>query len=504
MDRVNPTLIQDYYVPAACGKRIYLRGKDYPEGDADPFLQTLAKLGEQHETRQRERLAPYLDLAFGTREDRIKKTRQALLEKSDQTLFRPLLAARTALGGKQRELVGEPDFLVQKENGWSVLEVKLARKVEGGQHREIRLQVDCYGWLLDQTLGEPPVSLQVLLGDGSISEREYTGAEEALELLDKLVLIREQPEHGYEPVGWSKCMPCAFRGLCFAEAKSRNEVSLVPELDQSLARELRAEGVRTVASLVKRFDEESLSRITRPLGPRRQRVGKKARRILLNANALDQRREIRLGALAVPPCDHYAMFDIEGIPPDLEDDIGRIFLWGLKVYGERPSGFLPAVAGFDADGDRRAWFEFLAIAARLFDEYGEDLPFVHWSHYEVTKLQSYVELHGDDDQGTAERLGHALFDLLGETKRTWALPLLSYSLKEVEKHVGYKRILPEANGAWAMAQYIEAVAGDDEKERQSLMDQICQYNEEDLDATWQVLVWLLEKESDRTPSRKKS
>ena len=193
------------------------------------------------------------------------------------------------------------------------------------------------------------------------------------------------------------------------------------------------------------------------------------------------------------------MFDIEGIPPDLDDDLGRIFLWGIKVYGPRPSAFLDAVARFDGDGDRDAWFEFLANAHRLFGEYGADLPFVHWSHYEVTKVRGYLERYGDDEHETAARVLENLVDLYRVTRETWVLPLLSYSLKEVEKHAGFRRSLSDANGAWAMAQYIEAVEKNDEEHRNDLMAQICLYNEEDLDATWEVLRWLLRQEDRPIP-----
>ena len=76
----------------------------------------------------------------------------------------------------------------------------------------------------------------------------------------------------------------------------------------------------------------------------------------------------------------------------------------------------------------------------------------------------------------------------------WALPLPSYSLKVVETHCGYVRKLKDVDGAWAMAQYIEAVEEGDEELRQKRMDEIRFYNEEDLNATWQVLVWLMKKE----------
>ena len=41
-----------------------------------------------------------------------------------------------------------------------------------------------------------------------------------------------------------------------------------------------------------------------------------------------------------------------------------------------------------------------------------------------------------------------------------------------------------------MAKYVEAVETEDEAKRQALIDEICAYNHEDLEATWAVFKWL--------------
>ena len=69
----------------------------------------------------------------------------------------------------------------------------------------------------------------------------------------------------------------------------------------------------------------------------------------------------------------------------------------------------------------------------------------------------------------------------------------SYSLKVVERYVGFNRKLDEAGGDWAMATFIEATETEDEARRGELMDRILAYNREDLDATWAVLCWLRKK-----------
>lgn len=71
-----------------------------------------------------------------------------------------------------------------------------------------------------------------------------------------------------------------------------------------------------------------------------------------------------------------------------------------------------------------------------------------------------------------------------------ALPVSSYSLKVIEKYVGFKRTQDEFGGEWSMAKYIEATETEDEALRSEVIDSIVTYNREDLAATWAVLEWL--------------
>ncbi|MDW8338103.1 MAG: ribonuclease H-like domain-containing protein, partial [Thermoleophilia bacterium] len=69
----------------------------------------------------------------------------------------------------------------------------------------------------------------------------------------------------------------------------------------------------------------------------------------------------------------------------------------------------------------------------------------------------------------------------------------SYSLKVVERYVGFERTQDEYGGDWAMAEYIRAVETEDETERRRVVNAILDYNREDLEATWAVLEWLRSK-----------
>ena len=145
------------------------------------------------------------------------------------------------------------------------------------------------------------------------------------------------------------------------------------------------------------------------------------------------------------------------------------------MFGRRPSTYLPAVAAFGPDGERQGWEQFLRYANSIFAEYG-DIPFVHWAQYETTHIKTCIARYGDRE-GIAARVLANLLDLLPITQRSIALPLPSYSLKVVEKHVGFKRTQKEYGGDWSIAKFIEATETEDEKERAEVMDLILTYNQ---------------------------
>lgn len=302
-----------------------------------------------------------------------------------------------------------------------------------------------------------------------------------------LLDIISLPEEPYSPVGWSKCNGCGYNEYCMPRAQKNQDIALVYDLDQNLARRLRELGVVTIQELVSRYDEKSLSELKRPWGAGEQKVGKRAFGILLQARAIIEKKEYVLKKPALPVANNYVMFDLEGLPPQL-DDLDKIYLWGMQIFGDKPSGFLYSLAETGRDGDRKGWEQFLKIAGDIFAKYG-DIPFVHWHHYEKTKINTYLERYGDRDD-IAVRVLAKLVDLLPITRAAVVLPEPSYSLKIVEKYIGFKRTQVEYGGDWSIAKYIEAVETENEGKRKYLIDEILKYNEEDLKATWAVFEWL--------------
>jgi predicted RecB family nuclease len=484
--RLTATDFYTYHRPSKCELRVHLRHRGEKEAPDSPYAEVLKDLGLRHERAHLATLPSYADLSSGAREERERRTREEV-EKGSPVIYQPALRVHVTLSGVECEIVGDPDFLLRDNDNYAIRDSKISRRINENDHPQILRQLEIYGWLYEQTFGCPPSALQVHSGTNAIIELAYDGGVTALALLEEILALKTAGEEPYSPVGWSKCVGCGFQPRCWEKAEQSRDVALVAGVDQGLAVQLRQDQVHTVEALVADFDEVRLAELRRPWGQVTQRVGRKAEFILRMARALVSGEEALRQQPAIPERPNYVMFDLEGLPPQL-DELDKIYLWGLQVFGEEPSDYLSATAGFGADGDRQGWEDFLGKAQTIFEHYG-DLPFVHWHHYERVRLDVYVQRYGDPN-GIAARVRKNLLDLLRITQDAITLPLPSYSLKVVERYVGFKRTQDEYGGDWAMAQYIKATETDDEKLRAEVLDQLYRYNREDLEATWAVLEWL--------------
>jgi len=468
-----------YYQPKPCRLKVYLKAHGPAPAEPDVYQQMLARLGERHEKRHLQALGTYVDAEASA------AMTLAATERGEAVIYQPCMRVTS---DKYGEIVGVPDFFIRQQGGYAIRDCKLSRRFDQKNHAEIFRQLQLYGWLYEQTFGKRPTALEAIMGDGTL-QGVPSDPTSALEDLQQIEALKQLPTEPYEPIGWSKCSNCGWGEYCLQRAMQSHDVAILPSVDQNLARALYAQGIRTYEDLHARYDAPTLSELKRPVGKREVRVGAAAERILREAQAFIRKDVVVMQRLPLSPPPNLVMFDVEGLPayPDISE---RTYLWGLKVFGERPSSYLPALGGVGSLGDDEGWRHFLAQCQAIFGEYG-NVAFVHWSEYEKTQVKNYVRKYGDPN-GIAQRLLDNLLDLNGIVKTCLALPLPSYSLKVLEKFVGYKRVLPDTGGKWSMATYIEAIETEDQAKAVELVNGIMRYNEEDLDATWAVYQWALQ------------
>jgi len=478
-------LHQQYY----CELRVTLLSMDVDKAPPGPMTELLTRLGEIHEARYLSELrtgGEVIEITGERIEDRIQNTMNAVTQNA-RVIYRPFFQSDITISGENITLVGEPDFLIKSGDNYIIRDCKIARRITEKDHPEIFKQLSVYGYLYSKTFGHDPIKLEIYDGCREIHELEQISTADIFENIEQIVNLKSQNEDAYSPIGWSKCMDCGFKERCFRIAVDQNDLAILPEIPVNLVVALRSRETKTIGDLIRNYDENTLAEVMIPHGTGERRFGKKAIKALKFAHSFTDNAVEILDTDSMPIGDNFVMFDIENLPEQLESE-AKVYLWGLKIFGENPSEYMCGVADFDVNGDLEGWQNFLSLAKEIINDHG-DIKFVHWSQHEKTFINKYVERYGDID-GVAESVLERLVDLFLITKKSIIIPVPSYSLKAIEQYVGFSRTQDEFGGQWSIAKYTEAMESEDAETRKEILDELLKYNEEDLDATWHVMTWL--------------
>jgi predicted RecB family nuclease len=242
--RMTASDFVSYHRPTRCDLRVFLRHHREEEVAPGPYDEVLRRLGLRHEKNHLATLGAFADVSDASLHEQVKKTADAIAKKVP-ILYQAAFLANAVLGGTDVEIVGVPDFLILDVDGYLIRDSKMSRRIDEDNHPEILLQVQLYGWLFEKSSGAAPKKLQVHSGTGEIVTIPYDGGRSALTELERLLALRRLAAEPYEPVGWTKCLGCGFTDRCWAQAEKSDDIALVYCVDQSLARTLHSQGVRT-------------------------------------------------------------------------------------------------------------------------------------------------------------------------------------------------------------------------------------------------------------------
>lgn len=305
---ITPSDFYSLYSPSRCELRLYLKQKGVEPAPLSEFVQVIFRLGQRHEKNHLSTFRVFTDLTGKPAERTLDE-----IQKGSRVIYQGKINAQVQIDGTMIEVLGIPDFMIKGPKGYIIRDCKLARHANEKDHPEIPRQLQVYGWLFEQTTGNKPARLEVLKGDSTIESIDYTGKDTALSYLRSLMDIMSLHEEPYSPVGWSKCSGCGYNEYCMKRAEENQDVALVYDLDQGLARRLRETGVYSIQELLAKYDENSLSELKRPWGAREQKVGKKAGGVLLQAQSMIDKKERILKKPELPVSQNYVMFDLEGL-----------------------------------------------------------------------------------------------------------------------------------------------------------------------------------------------
>lgn len=354
-------------------------------------------------------------------------------------------------------VAGIPDLL-RRDQGRSRFGDFTYAPVEIKGHKTVQkkdiLQVSAYARILDEVLGEPCKKAGVWLNTGKVAPVDVAKGRTSLKtVLDQIQAIREA-KGGTEPIWCGACPACPWIAHCKSEWKRLQHLSLLPNGGRGTVEKLAKLGVRTVAQLAEASPAE---------------ISRKTKMTLATAQSLCHHARAKVAGKPLAIKKAKFPSDVPIVFYDIETFGGETFLHGLiRVDGaKREERFFFADSLADAG---KAWYEFLEFIA-----HDEESVIYCWADYERGCAEKSWAQFGGDKKAYAS-LMRRLTDQCAWTKKHFAFPTRSYSIKEVAPVLGFHWTAEDAGGlnceAW-YGQWLET--GDKELKRK-----ILEYNRDDV------------------------
>lgn len=358
------------------------------------------------------------------------------------------------------KILGIPDFL-HRVDGQSNLGNYTYIPIDAKNHKTVnkkdRFQLLTYTLLLEPILGIRASRGAIWLNTGEIEEVDLL--RERVKF-DELVSIMRKVQNGeYDEslrFRCGECATCPWVDYCQKNWSSMESTCLVRDVSAADAQKLYNIGIQSYKELAQK-EPDYLSSF---LGWKDE----KTRKILLNAKA-------------------WASNDILlKVPVNFPED-GPIYLYDIETYGE--CTYLHGVIRLDGEErqersflardlrqEKEAWHLFLNYLAR-----DKKAVIYCWTDYERGFIDKLWNAYDGNPRGW-ELLDKNLKDQCAFVSKHFALPVVTYSIKEVAPFFGFHWTTKDAGGLNSEMWYKEWLETQDEQ----LLQKIVRYNLDDVTA----------------------
>jgi len=257
--------------------------------------------------------------------------------------------------------------------------------------------------------------------------------------------------------------------ILLEEAERKSDISLLYDIDSSVIAGLKNESINTLNDMAA-CDVNSLPKIK---GASIDTI----RRLKTQANSLVSSKIIPICRPDIPAAQIKIYFDIEGDP-----FLGVDYLFGLLIVKDGIKGEFKYFLAEKPENEKVMWDQFISW---LKMENFRDFKVYHFHHYEKTHLNKLSKKYGGCDQ-----LDHFIDNLVDLSKKltdSFIFPVYFYSIKDIAKHLNFKWQHAKAGGAQSIFWYEEWL----EKNNRNILQDIINYNEDDVNATEFLHKWLI-------------
>ncbi len=380
-----------------------------------------------------------------------------------QTIYRGVLI--------HDRFVARPDVLERVEGKSKLGEFYyVACDIKRSRHlkEEYRLQGNFYAEILSLLQGVKPVQGYIMRTNGEVEG--YLLSESATKYhltLDSIerILEGEQEPHFLT----SDCKQSPWFHECKKDAISCDDLSRLNRIWRSEVKDLQAAGFNTVKDLADLHVDLVASKVP---GIPRDRLDF----LHMQARALSENRHFVLRPVDLPPGTNALIVDIESDP--LRD---AHYLFGVLEVNDKEEKFHAFLAK-DPKDEQKAWEEFVAFIRGYI---GTPIYHYGWSEQEVF---SHLGAKYSTPLEVLSMLQEQSIDILERFRESVVFPLSFYSLKDIAQYIGFKWRHADASGLNSVLWYEEWLKSGNKRSLQDVVD----YNEDDVRATWKLRNWALE------------
>jgi len=373
-------------------------------------------------------------------------------------------------------LRGETDFLFKIENNgdrgfdgyhYEVGDAKSSRSSKFCQ----QMQVTFYSWLLETAQGVRPQCGRILTRPLGVEKQPIPFREELFLVGDYIWTFKNFIEEEFAEILKKKekdfffhitgaCESCSFYDYCMDRAASSNDLSLLPDIRKIQKRQLNKTGIHDIDTLAK-AEDDIFKEAAKATGVTFDGLKK----LKLQAQSTVTIQPIPRGVFASPREACLAITEYELDLPEDKDSTTSIdfsdsslahvyfdmesdpylnveYIFGIMVdepanKGMRKKGKAEFFIAKDLSpkAEFTAFQSFLRRMDKIRKKYGEvGYIIFHYAHYEPTHLLKLAEKYEERAAGLIDKvdyLNRRMVDLYKLIKKTYYLPVPSYSIKDV-------------------------------------------------------------------------
>jgi uncharacterized protein len=454
-----------FYQYQSCPLQLWFAywGDKKKRGSISPVREALMAAGRKHEAAVMKDIG--LSPVFVDCEDEQRAFDETLaLMKQGKTIYQGTLI--------DDNWIGRPDLLIPKRgrsrlgaHHYTVEDIKLTADLTD----EHRYQLTFYALLLERIQGIRPRYVSILNGERKTIRFDIS---EFLERFERTLGEIEKILAGEKPPPFlsGSCKDSPWFTACVDEAVKTNDLSLVYKIWRSEYDRLRDVGIKTVNDLA-RADFFRLEQRVRGITPSRlSRLQQQAIGLVEKTHFVVEQPELPVAAVEV-------FYDIE---TDVLTSPPLQYLHGVLIVRrgkKEPRVVYKPFLVRNPQQEGNVWKRFCAFL----DTLPKDAVLYHYGRYEQQVIADMRSRYGTP-RAAHERFSR-MIDLSRVAQRCVLFPTQFYSLKDLAKYLGFHWRHKEASGLNSIGWYQEWRKNKAKAVRSRMLQDILEYNEDDVRAT---------------------